>query len=144
MGIATAAGAFYAFMVFLIGFVFGTIRILVLAPRLGETAAIVLETPIMLAASWFVCRWCVDRLGVPRRVIARSVMGAAAFVVLMSAEVGLAVLVFGRSATEHIPSYGSVPGEIALAAQIVLLLPHAKAHPRSISRTDRSALEYTV
>jgi hypothetical protein len=87
MGIATAAGAFYAFMVFLIGFVFGTIRILVLAPRLGETAAVVLETPIMLAASWFVCRWCVDRLGVPRRVIARSVMGAAAFVVLMSAEV---------------------------------------------------------
>src|ERR1051326_2789755 len=99
MGIATAAGAYYALIVFLIGFVFGTIRVLVLAPQLGETGAGGLEIPIILAASWFVCGWCADRLGVPHTVIARSVMGAVAFVVLMSAEVGLAVLVFGRSAT---------------------------------------------
>ena len=35
MGSATAAGAFHALVVFLIGFTFGTIRVLVLAPRLG-------------------------------------------------------------------------------------------------------------
>ena len=58
-------------------------------------------------------------LHVPRTVPARSVMGAVAFVVLMSAEVGLAVLVFGQSATEHIESYESVPAAIGLAAQIV-------------------------
>ena len=32
MGIATAAGAFYAPIVFLIGLIFGTIRVLILAP----------------------------------------------------------------------------------------------------------------
>jgi hypothetical protein len=33
-------------------------RVLLIAPRLGETAAVFLETPLILAASWFVCRWC--------------------------------------------------------------------------------------
>jgi hypothetical protein len=68
MGIATKAGAFYALIVFLIGFIFGTLRVLLLAPRFGETAAVILETPVMLAASWFVCRWCVGRVDVPRTV----------------------------------------------------------------------------
>ncbi len=37
MIIAIRAGAFYALIVFfLIGFIFGTIRVLLLAPRLGE------------------------------------------------------------------------------------------------------------
>ena len=55
------AGALYAIIVFPIGFVLGTIRVLLLVPRLGGTTAVVLEVPFMLTASWFVCRWCVDR-----------------------------------------------------------------------------------
>src|SRR5207248_1150523 len=101
MGIATAAAACYALIVFLIGFIFGAFRVLVLAPHLGETGAVSLETPVM-TASWFVCRWCVDRLNVPRTVPARLIMGAVAFAVLMAAETSLALFVFGRSATEHI------------------------------------------
>jgi hypothetical protein len=53
------AGALYAIIVFLIGFILGTIRVLPLAPRLGETTAVIIEAPIILMASWFVCRWCV-------------------------------------------------------------------------------------
>jgi hypothetical protein len=118
MDVATGAGAFYALIVFLIGLVIGSLRVLLLAPRLGETAAVALETPFMLAASWFVCRWCVDRLDVPRTP-ARSVMGAVAFVALASAEFGLSIFIFGRSTTEHLASYASVPGAIGLIAQIV-------------------------
>ena len=54
---ATKAGALYAIVVFSIGFILGTIRVLLLLPRLGETTAVIVEAPIMLAASWFVCRW---------------------------------------------------------------------------------------
>ena len=61
---ATKAGALYAIIVFLIGFIFGTVRVLLVAPRLGETTAVIVEIPIMLAASWFVCRWCVVRLDI--------------------------------------------------------------------------------
>jgi hypothetical protein len=88
MVIAVRAGALYAIIVFLVGFIIGSIRVLWLAPRLGETGAVSLETRVMLAASWFVSRWCVDRLDVPGTVSARSVMGAVAFVVLMLAEFG--------------------------------------------------------
>jgi len=38
--------------VFLIGFVLGTLRVLFVAPSVGETAAVLAEMPFMLAASW--------------------------------------------------------------------------------------------
>ena len=76
----TEAGAFYAVIVFLIGFILGTIRVLLLVPRLGEMTAVIVEAPIILAASWFVCRWCVDRLNVRRTVPFRLLMGFVAFV----------------------------------------------------------------
>jgi hypothetical protein len=58
---AIEAGALYAITVFLIGFILGSMRILLVAPRLGETTAVIFEAPTMLAVSWFVCCWCVDR-----------------------------------------------------------------------------------
>ena len=84
---ATKAGALYAIIVFLIGFILGTIHVLLLAPHLGETTASIVEIPIILAASLFICRWCVDRFDVRRTVPARSLMGFVAFLVLMLAEV---------------------------------------------------------
>ena len=114
----TEAGALYAVIVLFIGFVFGTIRVLLLVPRLGETTAVIVEAPIMLNASWFVCRWCVDRLSVRRTVPARSLMGFVAFVVLMSAEVGLGA-VFGRSIADQLAAYGSLAGAIGLGAQMI-------------------------
>jgi hypothetical protein len=45
---------------------------------------LVIEAPIMLAAGWFVCRWCVDRLDARRTAPACSLMGLVAFLVLMS------------------------------------------------------------
>ena len=83
----TKAGALYAIIVLLNGFIVGTIRVLLLVPGVGETTAVIVEAPIMLAASWFVCHWCVDRLSVRRTVPAGSLMGLVAFLVLMSAEV---------------------------------------------------------
>jgi hypothetical protein len=118
---ATKAGALYVIIVFVIGFILGTIRVLLLAPRLGETTAVIIEAPIMLAASWFVCRWCVDRLNVRRTVPARSLMGLVPFVVLMSAEVGLGA-VFGRSMADQLAAYGSLAGTIGLAAQVIFAM----------------------
>ena len=112
------AGALYAIIVFLIGFILGTIRVLLLIPRLGETNAVIVEAPIILAASWFVCRWCVDRLDVEPTVPARSLMGLVAFLVLMSFEVGLGA-VFGRTLVDQLATYRSIAGAIGLAAQMI-------------------------
>jgi hypothetical protein len=115
---ATKAGALYAIVVFSIGFILGTIRVLLLAPRLGETTAVIIEAPIMLVASWFVCRWCVDWLNVRRTVLTRSLMGLMAFLVLMSAEVGLGA-VLGRSLADQLAAYKSPSGSIGLGAQVI-------------------------
>src|ERR1043166_2007513 len=85
MANAITAGVIYAILVFLIGFILGVIRVLLIVPRLGEPAAVLIETPIILAVSWVICRWCVDWLDVRRRIGARSVMGVLAFVALLTA-----------------------------------------------------------
>ena len=118
---ATKAGALYAIIVFLIGFIFGTIRFLLLVPHLGETIAVIIKAPMILAASWFVCRWCVDRLDVRRTVPARSLMGLAAFLVLMSAVFARGA-VLGRSLLDQVTSYGSSAGTIGLAAQMTFAI----------------------
>jgi hypothetical protein len=115
---ATRAGALYAIIVFLIEFILGTIRVLLFAPRLGETAAVIVEVPIMLTASWPVCCWCVQRFDVRRTVPARSLMGVVAFLGLMSAEFGLGA-VLGRSLVDQFAAYGSAAGAIGPAAQVV-------------------------
>jgi hypothetical protein len=116
--LAAKAGALYAIVIFLIGFIVGTIRVVLLVSRLGETTAVIVEAPLMPAASWFVCRWCVDWLDVRQTVRARSLMGLVAFLVLMLAEFGLGT-VLGRSLTEQLAAYGSLAGAIGLAAQMI-------------------------
>ena len=127
---ATKAGVLYAIIVFLIGFILGTIRVLLLAPRLGETTAVIVEAPMILAVSWFVCRCCVDRLDVAATVPARSLTGLVAFLVLMSAEFGLGA-VLGRSLVDQVAAYGSPAGAIGLAAQLILaMFPVIQVWPR--------------
>ena len=48
-------------------------------------------------------------------------MGLVAFLVLMSAEVGLGA-VFGRSLGDQLASYGSLSGAIGLAAQVIFAM----------------------
>jgi hypothetical protein len=134
---ASKAGALYALIVFRIGFVLGTVRVLLIVPRLDETAAVLLEAPLILAASWFICRWCVDRLDVHRGIGPRSLMGTVAFLVLMAAEFALGRLGFGRSISEQLAAYASAPGAISLAAQIVVPGPFARSGPRRQRRPRR-------
>ncbi len=112
------AGLIYALIVFAIGSVIGTIRILVLAPRVGATAAVALELPVMLIASWLSCSWVVGHF----EVASRLAMSVVAFVTLMVLELGLSVLIFHRSLREHVSAYATVPGRIGLAGQVVFAI----------------------
>jgi len=46
-----SAGCVYALVVFMFGFAFGAVRILLVVPRLGETVAALLELPFILLVS---------------------------------------------------------------------------------------------
>ena len=128
MTTALKAGATYFAIVYLAGFVLGTVRVLLLAPRTGEVAAVLLETPIMLAASWIVSRWCTGRFGVPPEVRPRLAMGGEAFALLILGEAGVSMFAFGRSWEGTITAFLSPPGLIGLSAQVAFaLLPLLQA-----------------
>jgi subtilisin len=52
---AFKAGAAYFAVVFMAGFMLGVLRVVVLVPRFGETAAVLAELPVILLISWIVC-----------------------------------------------------------------------------------------
>lgn len=57
-----AAPAFTRFaLVFGVGFVLGTVRVLWIAPQLGARAAELAEAPVMLVVIYFAARWIAKR-----------------------------------------------------------------------------------
>ncbi len=116
------AGLFYFMLVFALGFALGTIRTMFVVPRFGDTNAVLIELPIMLALSWVACAWLVRRLAVPPRTVERLAMGMFAFVLLMLGELAVSMLGFGRTAAEHAASYQAAGAQLGLAAQLAFAL----------------------
>ena len=114
---ALAAGALYFLLIFLLGMALGTIRVLMIEPRVGAVGAVLLEMPFMLGASWFVCGWLIRYLSVPTAVPARAAMGGFAFLLLMGAELGLSLFAVGGTAREHFANYGRAAPLIGLLGQ---------------------------
>lgn len=114
---ALIAAAFYFQIAFAVGFALGTLRALLIAPRIGELAAVIIELPIILAASWGVAGRLIARYNVlPAQ---RPAMGAFAFLLLIVTEAALAVLLFGRTIDEHLAHLRTTAGATGLAGQIV-------------------------
>lgn len=124
MGNAVRAGIAYFAVVFAAGFALGALRVTALVPRIGETAAVALELPLMLTVSWLACRWLIGAFAVPRTRGARIVMGAVGFMLLIAAEFGLGAVLVGRSIPMQLAAWRELPGALGLAAQVAFgLLP---------------------
>lgn len=119
---ALAAGAAYFLLIFLLGMALGTIRILLLEPRLGAVPSVLLELPFMLAASWFVCGWLIRDLSVPGTATSRLAMGAMAFVLLMAADLALSRFAVGGTVSGHFAGYRGGAPLIGLLGQIAFAL----------------------
>jgi hypothetical protein len=89
MAVFRTAIAYFS-AVFAFAFAMGVARSLVITPRIGATAAVILEVPILLAASWVIARQLLrDRdLALPRRIA----VGTIAFVLTMASEAVLSAL----------------------------------------------------
>ena len=127
------AGCVYALIVFLIGFALGAIRVLLLAPRLGDAVAVLLEAPLMLAVSWKLSKWTASKHGLLSDPGEALLMGAIAFAVLMLAELATAMIFFNRTVAEYFAGFWSVAGAIGLAAQLCFAsFPFLQASHRRI------------
>jgi hypothetical protein len=125
---ALKAGTVYFALVYAIGFLLGALRVLVLLPLIGETASVLLETPVMFLVSWIAARWSSEAFLVPARLGPRVAMGAFAFALLILGELVVSSLVFGRSLAETLATFHSVPGAVGLSAQMIFaLLPLIQA-----------------
>lgn len=116
MQVAKAAVSYWG-IVFALGFVLGTVRVLWLAPRLGPLGATALELPVMLGASWLAAGWTVRRFAIVRPGAALAT-GGLAFALLMAAECVLAVVGFGQTPAEWLAGLAEPPAAIGLAAQV--------------------------
>ena len=112
------AGVAYGATVFAVGFLLGTARILLLAPRVGAAAAVSIEAPIIMTASWYVSRFWMARLAIRADIGLRILAGAVAFATLQILEVTLAIGLFRRSMGAYLADLSSTAGAIGLAAQI--------------------------
>ena len=137
--ILPAALAYFA-VALAFGFVFGTLRVLFLAPAIGDLAAVLVEAPVMLAVSVFAAARLIPRFGVGSRASERLSMGGIAFVLLQVAEGLLAGLLgpgaFADDVAAYVEAVWSPARMIGLAAQvgfalIPLFVPSRSEHVRA-------------
>lgn len=124
------AGAAYFVLVFACGFALGTVRVLLVAPAVGELAAVLLEAPVILAIAWLASGWLVKRMAPPPGPGERLLTGVIAFACLMGAELALTVLAFGGRATDMVAGWATPAGAVGLASQIAFaFFPLAQRPP---------------
>jgi hypothetical protein len=111
------AALIYFAAVFLCAFLIGIFRVLVLAPALGRTGAVLVELPPVLAISWRVSSILTRWFGI-RNVSQRLAMGGFAFVVTMAAEAGLSAFAFGQPVSVYARSVWNLAGMLGLSGQL--------------------------
>ena len=106
------AGALYFILVFGTGFALGTLRVLLVVPRLGARTAELIEAPLMLAVTFLAARWTVRWLVVPPALAPRLAMGCIALGLLLAAEFTLMLGVRGLSMREYFATLDPVSGTV--------------------------------
>lgn len=120
MRVGTAATVYWG-IIFALGFVLGTIRVLWVIPRVGLIPATLLELPIILATSWFAAGWIVRRFAIDSGRDA-LILGVLAFAILMAAECALAAALAGETPAQWLAGLRQPHALLGLAGQIVFAL----------------------
>ncbi len=129
MIVLRAAIAYWA-VVFALGFVLGTIRVLWVIPLVGLIPATVIELPLILTGSWLAAGWLVRRFDLASRSEALAA-GALAFAILMMAELALAAVLTGQTPALWLAGLREPHALLGLAGQVVFaLIPWWRARRR--------------
>ena len=127
----------YYVAVFGFAFAMGVARTLVVAPRLGPTAAVLLEIPIVLGVSWLVARRILRGAHFTRWQCAA--LGAIAFALTMASGVALAQAIWDQSSTLWLMSLTTPLGLVGLTGQVLFgLIPIFEGHRQSRNRPNRA------
>ena len=101
MPLAGKAGGLYFALVFVAGFILGTIRTLWVVPRLGTRWAEVLEAPFMVLISFLAARWVIRRLSLPPFQTLRIAVGLLGLAFMLLAEFSFTLWIRRLSLREY-------------------------------------------
>ena len=111
--------AIYFAIVFAVGFLLGTLRVILLVPNMGARNAELLEIPVMLVAIVFVGRWIAFRSASQRQALWT---GFLALAMLLGAEVALAALLFRKPPMEALFNKDPVSGTAYYCSLLVFAI----------------------
>lgn len=117
MSTIIAAIALYFVIVFGVGFALGPIRVLLLEPRFGTSAAVAMEMPVLLTAMVMAARWVPRRLRFQDRTTLAA-MGAGALLLVLIADFAVGIALRGLAADEQVRQFAT-PAGILYAASLV-------------------------
>ena len=130
--VSCRAGLVYTLGAFIFAFAIGSVRVTMVAPRIGALLAVALEVPIVLGVGWFFARWCTRRFNLGSEPWTRIRMGIVAFIVLMVLELAVAMFAFGEALDQYFAKFATAPGLLGLAGQLCFAaLPWLQCHRRS-------------
>ena len=109
-----AAGLYFA-AVFGAGFVFGALRVLWLAPEVGNRAAELVEMPLMLAVMILAARWVVRRFSLAPRAGVRLGVGFIALLLLLVVEFAVVLPLRGMTMQDYWNDLDRVSGSVYYA-----------------------------
>jgi hypothetical protein len=113
---ASLAGLRFFAVIFALAFALGVARALIIAPRLGETTAVLIEVPLLVAASWIVTRHMLSLRAFD--LAQRYTTGTTAFLLTMASEAGLAQLLRGQDTAAWAKALATPLGLVGLAGQL--------------------------
>lgn len=126
MRVLTAASVYF-FALFGIGCVLGPAREFVLRPRVGATAAVLIEAPVILSCIALLAPRIARRMLRPATRSARWAMGGIALALLLAAELVLSFGFRGQTPAEYFARFASMDGLIGLALFVVFGIAPAAA-----------------
>ena len=109
------AGAVYFLLLYVIGFLLGATRELLLAPRLGVVVASAIEALPMFAAIFHFAPLIARRFGIPPKSGGRLLMGFLGLVLLIGAEIAMTRAMRGLSPEQWLAHFASIEGVIYAA-----------------------------
>lgn len=116
MAAGVRSGLLYFGLIFAFAFAMGVARTVLVAPRIGSTAAVLIEVPILLCASWIVARRLLRHR--PLSLAQRGVMGATALALTLASEVALARVIQQQDVAAWAAAVATTPGLLGLAGQL--------------------------
>jgi hypothetical protein len=114
---ALKAGAIYFALAFAAGFLLGTLRVLLVAPRVGSRIAELAEMPIMLLVIYLAARWVTRRFAVPYVRAERLAIGLSAPALMLVFEFTLVLRLRGMTIEEYFGAFDPVAGTAFWLAQ---------------------------